>query len=70
MNNKKTKNSKGKIILFCVICMLIIVALKSIGENDYHQNSTEYKNACETAELAVQSKKVGHSCSTDSKVIY
>lgn len=71
MNDKKAKNSKGKIILFCVIGMIIIAAFKSIGEDDdYRQNSTEYKNACETAELAVQSKKVGHSCSADSKVIY
>lgn len=70
MDTKKTKNSKGQIILFCVVGMIIIAALKSISDDGYNENNAEYKTACETAELAVQSKKVEHSCPTDSKVIY
>ncbi len=71
MNMERTKSSKGKVVLWCVIGMIIFAAVKSLGNGDeYNENKGAYKTACETAELAVQSKKVGAECPTEGKVVY
>ncbi len=68
---EKEKAKKNKWIFYCIIGMLLFAGAKSaINEDSHNTNSKEHQTACKTAELAVQSKKVEHSCPTESKVIY